>query len=212
MICAPSFLSSDFTKLKEEIQSINAAKWLHFDVMDGKFVKNKTYDHTMLPEIAAYSNQVFDCHLMVEKPEDVVDHYIKNKADYITFHYEATDKALDLIHHIKASGVKAGISIKPNTPVKVLDDLLAYVDMILVMSVEPGKGGQAFIPSSIEKIAYLNEQRIKHRFNYQIEVDGGINHETAKMVKDAGCDIIVVGSYIFKHTHRNERIRSLENV
>lgn len=212
MICAPSFLSSDFTKLKEEIQSINAAKWLHFDVMDGKFVKNKTYDHTMLPEIAAYSNQVFDCHLMVEKPEDVVDHYIKNKADYITFHYEATDKVLDLIHHIKASGVKAGISIKPNTPVKVLDDLLAYVDMILVMSVEPGKGGQAFIPSSIEKIAYLNEQRIKHRFNYQIEVDGGINHETAKMVKDAGCDIIVVGSYIFKHTHRNERIRSLENV
>jgi ribulose-phosphate 3-epimerase len=212
MICAPSFLSSDFSKIKDEILSIDQAKWLHFDVMDGKFVQNKTYDHNMLKTIGDFSNQVFDTHLMVEKPEDVVDDYIRNKADIITFHYEASDQPLALIKHIKNKGVKAGISIKPDTPVEVLDDLLKDLDLVLIMSVEPGKGGQKFLPSAIDKIAYLNQKRIKNQYTYQIEVDGGINFETAQMVKDVGCDIIVVGSFIFNQKDRNEVIQALENV
>jgi ribulose-phosphate 3-epimerase len=212
MIVAPSFLSSDFTKLKEEILSIDQAKWLHFDVMDGKFVANKTYDHQMLNTIQAYSDQVFDCHLMIEEPEKYVDNYIDNQADFITFHYEATDDPLALIKHIKDFNVKAGISIKPDTDVSVLDDLLAYLDLILIMSVEPGKGGQKFLPSAVDKINYLNEKRKAFDYDYLIEVDGGINEETAKYVKDAGCDVIVVGSYIFNRQDRNQIIRDLENV
>lgn len=212
MIVAPSFLSSDFTKLKEEILSIDQAKWLHFDVMDGKFVANTTYDHQMLNTIQAYSDQVFDCHLMIEEPEKYVDNYIDNQADFITFHYEATDDPLALIKHIKDGNVKAGISIKPDTDVSVLDDLLAYLDLILIMSVEPGKGGQKFLPSAVDKINYLNEKRKAFDYDYLIEVDGGINEETAKYVKDAGCDVIVVGSYIFNRQDRNQIIKDLENV
>jgi ribulose-phosphate 3-epimerase len=212
MIVAPSFLSSDFTKLKEEILSIDQAKWLHFDVMDGKFVANTTYDHQMLNTIQAYSDQVFDCHLMIEEPEKYVDDYIDNQADIITFHYEATNDPLALIKHIKDFNVKAGISIKPDTDVSVLDDLLDYLDLILIMSVEPGKGGQKFMPSAVDKINYLHQKRKALDYDYLIEVDGGINEETAKYVKDAGCDVIVVGSYIFNRQDRNQIIKDLENV
>ncbi|HKL47620.1 MAG TPA: ribulose-phosphate 3-epimerase [Candidatus Izemoplasmatales bacterium] len=212
MICSPSFLSSDFSKLKEEILSINEAKWLHFDVMDGKFVDNKTYDHQLLEIIDEFSNHFYDCHLMVENPEEVVDGYIQNKADMITFHYEATHHPLALVEYIKSRGVKAGISIKPNTPVGVLDELLTHVDLILIMSVEPGKGGQKFMPESLDKIQYLDQSRKKRNLHFQIEVDGGINYETAQEVKTAGCDVIVVGSFIFNQKNRNQVIRALENV
>lgn len=212
MIVSPSFLSSDFSKLKEEILSINNAKWLHFDVMDGLFVENKTYDHKLVKEIKEYSNQFFDVHLMIEKPEMHIDKYVKSGADLITFHYEATSKPEDLIKKIKDKNVKAGISIKPDTPVFLLDQFLNELDLILIMSVEPGKGGQKFIPNSIEKIEYLNKKRIENNYNYLIEVDGGINKETAKTVMLAGCDVIVVGSYIFNSDNRNELIGELENV
>ncbi|MDY0024050.1 MAG: ribulose-phosphate 3-epimerase [Candidatus Izemoplasmatales bacterium] len=212
MIVSPSFLSSDFSKLKEEILSINNAKWLHFDVMDGLFVENKTYDHKLINEIKDYSNQFFDVHLMIEKPEMHIDKYVKSGADLITFHYEATSKPEDLIKKIKDKNVKAGISIKPDTPVFLLDQLLNELDLILIMSVEPGKGGQKFIPNSIEKIEYLNKKRIENNYNYLIEVDGGINKETAKTVMLAGCDVIVVGSYIFNSDNRKELIGELENV
>jgi len=212
MICAPSFLSSDFSKLKDEIRSISHAKWLHFDVMDGKFVSNKTYDHHMLSEIKTYSDQFFDCHLMIEKPENYVQNYIDHHADLITFHYEATDDPLSLIKLIKKQGVQVGISIKPNTDVIALDPLLKDLDLILIMSVEPGQGGQSFIHGSLKKIKYLDEQRKLHDYPYLIEVDGGINHHTAKLVKEAGVDVIVVGSYIFNQANRNQIIKDLENV
>ncbi|MFA7560756.1 MAG: ribulose-phosphate 3-epimerase [Candidatus Izemoplasmatales bacterium] len=212
MICSPSFLSSDFSKLESEIKSISQAKWLHFDCMDGKFVPNQTYDHKMVKNIKTYSNQFFDVHLMIEKPIDYIDDYIDAGADLITFHYEACDDPLKLIRLIKKQNVLAGISIKPNTSVEVLKPLLPYLDLILIMSVEPGAGGQKFIPESLEKIAYL--KAMKHKFNYEyfIEVDGGINLETAKLVKEVGCDVIVVGSFIFKQKNRNELIGELENV
>lgn len=212
MICSPSFLSCDFENLESEIRSINEAKWLHFDVMDGRFVPAKTYSHTTLKRLKKISNQFFDCHLMIEEPEKHYVDYIEAGADLITFHYEATKDSKTLINAIKAKGVKAGISIKPNTDVSVLDDLLSDLDLILIMSVEPGKGGQKFINGSLDKIAYLNKKRKTNNYHYLIEVDGGINFDTGKLVKDAGNDIIVVGSFIFNQANRNELVKELENV
>ncbi|MDA3931469.1 MAG: ribulose-phosphate 3-epimerase [Tenericutes bacterium] len=212
MICAPSFLSSNFSKLKEEILSIDQAKWLHFDVMDGKFVSNETYNHRILKEIKQYSNQVFDCHLMIEDPEKHVEDYAISGANFITFHYEATEHSDALIKKIKSLNVKAGISIKPDTEVSVLNELLKDIDLVLIMSVEPGKGGQKFMPCALDKIKYLNNKRKDNGFDFLIEVDGGIDFETAKKVKDVGADVIVVGSFIFNQENRNEIIKELENV
>ena len=212
MICSPSFLSSNFTKLKEEIISVKTARWLHFDVMDGKFVANKTYDHELVKTIKAYSNQFFDVHLMIENPEDYYSDYVSAGADLITFHYEATNDIFNLIKAIKATNTKVGISIKPDTDVRVLDPFLIDLDLILIMSVEPGKGGQKFIPESADKIKYLADKRANFNYNYLIEVDGGINLETAKTVKNSGCDVIVVGSFLFNQKDRQSLIEDLENV
>lgn len=212
MICSPSFLTANLSDLKNEIESINKSKWLHFDVMDGVFVPNKTYDHSMVKKIKPYSKQFFDVHLMIANPEIFYNDYIKEGADLVTFHYEATENPIELIKNIKNNGILAGISIKPETDIRVLDDLLPMVDLILIMSVEPGKGGQKFIPESIDKIIYLNEKRNNFNYKFLIEVDGGINLDTAKTVSQVGCDIIVVGSYIFNSSNRNNLIEELENV
>lgn len=212
MICSPSFLSCDFTKLETEIKSINYAKWLHFDVMDGIFVENRTYDEKMVKKIKAISSQFFDVHLMIIEPEKQIKKYINAGADLITFHLEATEEPLDLIKEIKKSNVKAGISIKPQTPIESLDLLLPYLDLILIMSVEPGKGGQKFIENSLAKISYLSRKKQLYNYEYLIEVDGGINLETAKRVRESGCDVIVVGSFLFNSSNRNQLIEELENV
>ena len=212
MICSPSFLTCDFNKLESEIKSISEAKWLHFDVMDGKFVPNSTYDFHMLKLLKKLSNQFFDCHLMIENPKKYIEKYILAGADLVTFHYEATENPLSLIRYIKSRDVKVGISIKPNTDIRVLDNILSEVDLVLIMSVEPGKGGQKFISKSLDKIKYLNSKRKIENYNFLIEVDGGIDLDTAKLVSDVHCDVIVVGSYIFNRSNRNELIKELENV
>ncbi|MDT8336649.1 MAG: ribulose-phosphate 3-epimerase [Candidatus Izemoplasmatales bacterium] len=212
MIVSPSFLSSNFNKLKEEILSVNQSKWLHFDVMDGKFVKNQTYDFKLVKEVKQYSKQFFDVHLMIENPENDFINYVNSGADLITFHYEATNDPLNLIKTIKDKGVLAGISIKPNTKVEVLNNLLPHLDLILIMSVEPGKGGQEFISNSLNKIDYLHQKRLEYNYSYYIEVDGGINLENAQRVRLAGCDVIVVGSFLFKNSNRGNLIGELENV
>lgn len=212
MILSPSFLSCDFTKLKEEIISVKNAKWLHFDVMDGKFVKNITYNHEMVKTIKGFSKQFFDVHLMIETPEKYFNDYVFAGADLVTFHYEAVEDIFGLIKSIKEKNILVGISIKPDTDVRVLDEYLPDLDLILIMSVEPGKGGQKFISESVDKIKYLAEKRSIFNYKYLIEVDGGINLETAKTVKDAGCDVIVVGSFLFNQTNRSDLIGELENV
>ncbi len=212
MICSPSFLTADFNKLEDEIRSISRAKWIHFDVMDGKFVANKTYFEEMLLKVKEFSQQFFDVHLMIEEPEKHYLKYVRNGASSITFHYEACKDSLSLIKAIKSEGVNAGISIKPDTKVSKLDELLPELDLILVMSVEPGKGGQKFLLSALDKIAYLEKKRVKYGYGYLIEVDGGIDEENAKSVKAMGCDVIVVGSFLFNHKDRNQLIKELENV
>lgn len=212
MKISPSFLSCDFTKLKSEILSVRSASWLHFDVMDGVFVEAKTYDYHMLEEIKQYSTQFFDCHLMVQDPLKDIKNYAKAGANLITFHYESyPDRVNEVIEEITKYGVKVGISIKPNTPVIELLPYLSKVDLVLVMSVEPGKGGQRFMEESIIKIKLLDELRKKNQDHYLIEVDGGINQSTIQEVKNAGVDVAVVGSFLFNQENRQIWIEKLEN-
>jgi len=209
MIVAPSFLTADYANLEKEIASVSAASWLHFDVMDGIFVPNRTYDHGMLKMIKNFSNQFFDCHLMIANPGEVIDLYAQSGADLITFHLEAAkNQAHDIIQRIKRLGVKAGLSIKPDTDIETLKPYLDVIDLILIMSVEPGKGGQAFMDSAVGKIRTLFNWR-KQGHHYWIEVDGGINLETAKKVRQAGCDIVVAGSFIFNRCDRDRAIQEL---
>ncbi|NLF48637.1 MAG: ribulose-phosphate 3-epimerase [Acholeplasmataceae bacterium] len=213
MIVAPSFLTANFSILRDEIESISQAKWLHFDVMDGRFVPNTTYDARMVSRIRSFSNQFFDCHLMIDNPKAQIGKYIAAGAELVTFHVEAAkDETEECIQLIKDWGAKVGISLKPKTPIERLDAFLSQVDLVLVMSVEPGKGGQSFMEDSLGKIAYLRRFRNDNKCSFLIEVDGGINYETAKKVKEAGADVIVSGSYIFNQRDRNQVIGVLENV
>ncbi|MBQ8293504.1 MAG: ribulose-phosphate 3-epimerase [Bacilli bacterium] len=201
MIVSPSILAADFNNLDKEMEKVNksSCEWVHLDVMDGKFVPNTTFDDKLIKELRPISNKVFDVHLMIEEPEKYLDKYYEAGADYVTFHYEACSDISKVLKKVKAENKKIGISIKPGTDVQVLDEYLADLDLILVMSVEPGKGGQKFMPSSIDKIDYLIKQKEKNGYHYLVEVDGGINNETAKLVKEVGCEAVVAGTYLFKN-------------
>ncbi len=204
MIVAPSILSVDFKEFKHQLQQVNqsAATWIHFDVMDGHFVPNLTFGPDILKAVKELSDLFMDVHLMVKDPEVFVDMFVVAGCDQITFHLEATDdyqRTMYLINKIKANNVKVGISIKPDTPKEAIDPYVAFVDLILIMSVEPGFGGQAFLMSSLEKIRYAKQQIKNNNSHALVQVDGGINQETVKLVKAAGVDVVVAGSYIFKH-------------
>ena len=209
---APSILSANFNNLIEEIKSVDNAKYLHIDVMDGKFVPNITIGPLVMKHFKdEIHNMVMDVHLMIADPVKYAPDFKDAGADIITFHYEAVKFAEPTIEEIKKLGVKVGVSIKPLTDINVLDDLLDKVDLVLIMSVEPGFGGQEFIPSALDKIRYLAKARKDKGYKYLIEVDGGINKETAKECIEAGVDILVAGSYIFKSNNRKALIEEIEN-
>ena len=198
-ILAPSLLSADFSKLDDAIKMIENKNGgaVHIDVMDGQFVPEITYGQPVIRSIRKLTSLPFDVHLMVENPELQIESFAKSGADWITFHLEAGVHAHRIVQHIHELGKKAGVSIVPSTPISALEELLEYVDIILVMTVNPGYGGQTLIPSCVRKIQELKRIREEKGYNFIISVDGGVNSETLKTVAEAGADIIVSGSAFF---------------
>ena len=198
-ILAPSLLSADFCNLEKAIKQIEKGKGaaVHIDVMDGQFVPEITYGEPVVRSIRRLTKLPFDVHLMTEHPERQIELFAAAGADWITFHYEATPHAHRIIQMIHELGKKAGVAVCPGTPVSILSEILACADIILVMTVNPGWGGQKIIPSCVAKIAELKKIREEKNYNYLISCDGGINQDTVKDVLAAGVDVVVSGSSFF---------------
>lgn len=209
-------ISASFLSIKNDLQGNiknldqTNIDYLHLDIMDGKFVSNKTWRFIELKNILNSTNSLKDVHLMVNNVKKYIKKYKKLKPEYITFHLEATKTPLKIINIIKKNGIKVGISIKPDTNVEELRPYLSLIDLVLVMSVEPGRGGQEFITSSIDKINYLDNMRLKNNYKYVIEVDGGINDTNYHLLKSNNVDIIVVGSFITNSNNYQEQIDKLK--
>ena len=209
---APSLLSADFACLKKEIDKIKVAEWIHYDVMDGHFVPNISFGYSILKDVSKGTDKYLDVHLMISDPFKYVDNFIASNASLIVFHYEAVEEneINKLIKHIKNNNIDVGIAIKPDTCQDVLKPFLSQLDLVLVMSVEPGFGGQTFNHSAIEKISKLAKLREENNYHYLIEVDGGINESTAKLCRQAGVDVLVAGSYVFNSDDYTKAIESLK--
>ncbi|MCD7808454.1 MAG: ribulose-phosphate 3-epimerase [Erysipelotrichaceae bacterium] len=208
---SPSVLSANFANLKKDIDSIkDDCEYIHYDVMDGHFVPNISFGYSILNDLNKICDNYLDVHLMISEPFKYAQNFIDAGADLLTFHYEAMNnnqEIFDFIHYLHTNHVDAGISIKPDTPVEVLLPFLDDIDLVLVMSVEPGFGGQSFMPIALDKIQQLHDLRNDRK--YLIEVDGGINDKTAQLCKEAGVDVLVAGSYIFKADNRKDTIEAL---
>lgn len=211
MEVCPSFLTCDFSNLKNELDEIkDLVKYIHIDVMDGDFVPNLTFGAKFVKDFRKhYSKNLFDVHLMISNPLKYIKDFADAGSDIITFHYESKSDVWDTINKIKECGKKVGLSIKPGTKVEEIMDYLPELDLVLVMSVEPGFGGQKFMPSAIAKIKMLDELRKNTNYSYLIEVDGGINKDTVVDVRDAGVDMVVAGSYVMDSDNKAERINNL---
>lgn len=199
-----SILNCDLAKLNEELEPIyEDLDYIHMDVMDGNFVPNISFGQDLIKSLRPYTSLPFDTHLMINNPMQYIESFVKAGSNYVTFHYEAVDNPDEVIDYIHSLNTKAGISIKPNTSVEVLKPYLAKLDLILIMSVEPGFGGQKFIDSSIAKLKYLAE--LRQQYNYLISVDGGINDKTIGLVSPY-TDLVVSGSYITKAKDKKKNI------
>lgn len=202
IIVAPSLLAADFSRLKEEVQEVEkcGAEYLHLDVMDGNFVPNISYGSPIISAIRPHSNLVFDVHLMVEEPDRFIKDFVDAGADIITVHVEATKHLHRTIQLIKSYGKKVGVALNPATPIETLKHVVKEIDMILIMSVNPGFGGQAFIPETLNKIKELRTLYPE----IDIEVDGGVNDKTVEAIKEAGANVLVAGSYLFSGNYKEK--------
>lgn len=217
VIVSPSILAlgPDENKIVEGINEIskNGAGWVHVDIMDGVFVTNKTFGPEVLKDISSKHTLINDVHIMVINPKDVAKKYCDAGADILTFHLEAcenSDDVIETIQIIKNEGVKVGISIKPETPIEAVLPFVKFVDLVLIMSVEPGKGRQTFMPASLARIKKLREYIDTNNFDVLIEVDGGINEKTAKSCKENGVDVLVAGSFVFENNIKESIERLLK--
>jgi ribulose-phosphate 3-epimerase len=213
-ILAPSILSADFSNLSQQIRltEMAGADWIHCDVMDGQFVPNLTFGPVVVQAARKVTRLPIDVHLMIKNPDNLIEEFFKAGADFISVHFEEVVHLNRTVKRIKDFGIKAGVAINPSTPVSSLENIAEYIDLLLIMTVNPGFGGQSFISNSFKKITKAAELRKKLNANFLIEVDGGINKETISRVRDAGCDVFVAGSAIFHSENIPAETAALKNL
>ncbi|HZK23743.1 MAG TPA: ribulose-phosphate 3-epimerase [Atopostipes sp.] len=211
---APSILSADISKLGEDIQMLDkgGADWIHIDVMDGHFVPNLTFGPNVVAAAKNYTDLPLDVHLMVEEPEKMINGFAEAGATGISIHAEATKNIHQVMQHIRSLNVQAGVVINPGTAVSFIEPVLSIVDMVLVMTVNPGFGGQSFIPETLKKIEKLDAYRKENDLSYLIQVDGGVNEETIQLCHEAGADVFVAGSNVFGAKSPADQIQKLKHL
>jgi ribulose-phosphate 3-epimerase len=211
-LIAPSILSADFARLGEDVNDVcdRGIDYLHIDIMDGSFVPNISFGSAVMKSLNSVATVPYDVHLMIDNPDNLLEDFVTDNTDYITVHQEACRHLNRTIQHIHAAGCKAGVSLNPATPVSTLENILGDVDMVLIMSVNPGFGGQKFIPVALEKVAQLDRLRKERGYDFNIEVDGGVVPSNAPALIEAGCDILVAGTAVFKAEDRTAAIKAIK--